>query len=245
MFAVPQLSADRLGATSIVMDTTYSEHIWEDNLLERKVESDLKDLLKTIVAFANTVRPGHVAVIVIGERNNGSVEGVFNPDNIQKTIRAQAEKIYPDVLWKSFAYQKEGKWCVRVEIEYSGNTPHFAGPAYVRRGSESVKASEELFQQLVDIRLDPLLELNKWIGKTVTVVGERLKPIENNSNFPTVLVARMSTKWQYDDKVTLVAVNTHWVTLRKANGTEMSEPVARLIMSFDDDRRQLKLIVLY
>jgi len=32
---------------------------WEDNLLERKTESDLKDLLKTLVAFANSVRPGH------------------------------------------------------------------------------------------------------------------------------------------------------------------------------------------
>ena len=41
---------------------------WEDSLLERKVESDLKDLLKTLVAFANSVRPGHIATILIGEK---------------------------------------------------------------------------------------------------------------------------------------------------------------------------------
>ncbi len=33
------------------------EHPWEDHLLERKTENDLKDLLKTMVAFANSVRP--------------------------------------------------------------------------------------------------------------------------------------------------------------------------------------------
>ena len=57
---------------------------WEDYLLERKVESDLKDLLKTLVAFANSVRPGHIATLLIGERDNGTVAGVTNPDNIQK-----------------------------------------------------------------------------------------------------------------------------------------------------------------
>jgi hypothetical protein len=227
------------------MDNKFSEHIWEDNLLEKKVESDLKDILKTIVAFANSVRPGHVAVILIGERNDGIVEGVTNSDNIQKAIRTQAEKVYPDVLWKSFAYHKEGKSCVRVEIEYSGNTPHFAGPAYIRRGSESVKASEELFQQLVDIRMDSLLELNKWVGKTITVVGERMKPIENNLVKSSNIFAHLSARWLDDDKVVLIAVNTHWATLRRGNGTEISEPISRLILSYDDNKKQLKLIVLY
>ena len=57
-----------------------AESLWEDNLLERKVEGDLRDLLKTLVAFANTVRPGHTAVILIGERDDGTVGGVTNPD---------------------------------------------------------------------------------------------------------------------------------------------------------------------
>jgi hypothetical protein len=33
----------------------------EDSLREKKVESDLKDLLKTMVAFANSVAPGDTA----------------------------------------------------------------------------------------------------------------------------------------------------------------------------------------
>jgi predicted HTH transcriptional regulator len=52
---------------------------WEDALLERKLEADQKDFLKTFVAFANSVRPGHIAVVLIGEKNDGSVQGVSNP----------------------------------------------------------------------------------------------------------------------------------------------------------------------
>ena len=44
------------------------EFPWEDNLLERKTESDLKDLLKTLVAFSNSIQPGHKAVLLIGEK---------------------------------------------------------------------------------------------------------------------------------------------------------------------------------
>ncbi len=41
---------------------------------------------------------------------------------------------------------------MRVEIEHGGDTPHFGGPASVRRGSETVRASDEVFQCLVDFR---------------------------------------------------------------------------------------------
>ena len=63
------------------------EYPWEDNLLERKTESDLKDLLKTLVAFSNSVQPGHKAVLLIGEKDNGEIQGVKDPDNIQKRMR--------------------------------------------------------------------------------------------------------------------------------------------------------------
>jgi hypothetical protein len=53
------------------------EFLWEDNLLERKVESDLKDILETLVAFADSVRPGHVARLIIGEKDDGTVAGLF------------------------------------------------------------------------------------------------------------------------------------------------------------------------
>jgi len=82
---------------------------WEDNLLERKVESDLKDLLKTLVAFSNSVRPGHTAVILIGEANDSSVKGVKDPDSIQKAVKDRCETIYPPILWRSTVYEKKNK----------------------------------------------------------------------------------------------------------------------------------------
>lgn len=62
--------------------------VWqaEDSLREKKVESDLKDLLKTMVAFANSVAPNDTAKIFIGEKNDGSVQGVTDPDSIQKKV---------------------------------------------------------------------------------------------------------------------------------------------------------------
>ena len=46
---------------------------WEDHLLERKTDRDLKDIRRTAVAFANSVRPDHTAVILVGEGNEGIV----------------------------------------------------------------------------------------------------------------------------------------------------------------------------
>src|SRR4051794_34918812 len=91
----------------------------EDYLLERKTKGDLKDLLKTMVAFANSVRPGHVATILIGERNNGTPEGLSSTDadTIQKRVREKADQISPPIIWRSEAYFNDAKQCLRVLIE--------------------------------------------------------------------------------------------------------------------------------
>jgi predicted HTH transcriptional regulator len=85
------------------------ELIWEDNLLEFKSESDTQDFLKTIVAFANSVKSGHIAIFKIGVDNDGVVKGVKNPDEIQKKVRKECDKIFPSVLWKSFIKEDNGK----------------------------------------------------------------------------------------------------------------------------------------
>lgn len=225
-----------------------NEFPWEDNLLERKVESDLKDILKTLVAFANSVKPGHTAVLLIGERNDGAVVGVTNPDNIQKTVRSKCEEIYPDILWHSIIYEKDGKHCVRVEIEYSGDTPHFGGPAWVRKGSESLKASDKVFQHLIDIRSDPLRELSQWLNKEVTVSGEQgTVPPPRDPSFSGGRILRFAHRWPEKDTVAVLqSVNRFWITLeRKDNSKKQSEPLRKVTLSFDDERNQLKLIVAY
>jgi hypothetical protein len=230
---------------------------WEDNLLERKLESDLKDLLKTLVAFANSVKPSHVAVILIGERDDGGVSGVTNPDNIQRKVREECDKIYPAILWRSSVYEKEGKQCVRVELEYSGDTPHFGGPAWIRKGSETIKASDEVFQRLIDVRTHMIRELTQWIGREVTVQGEEgsIPPPRLKAGVryipQTVPASRTHQFFQHrwpgtDTSATLLSVNRFWITVeRKDTGKSVSEPLRKLTLSFDDENNRLRIIVAY
>ena len=200
----------------------------EDYLMERKTENDLKDLLKTMVAFANSVVPGHTAVILIGERNDGSAEGVSNADNIQKRVRQEAEKVYPDVIWQSKVYEKDGKQCVRVEIEHTGDTPHFGGPAWVRRGSVTVKASDEEFQKLIDIRSSLVRELSKWVDKEVSIV--------------TVISYQGGSRQSAPYEGRIRFVNSFFATLEYQN-RKVSHPLKDLVISWDDEKNVLKLIV--
>lgn len=146
-------------------------HVWqaEDSLREKKVESDLKDLLKTMVAFANSVAPGDTAQIFIGEKDDGSVQGVTNSDNIQKIIVREAKKIYPEIYYRTEVYEREGKQCVRIDIKHNGLTPHFGGPAWARHGSQTIKATEELFQQLVEQRQAKTRVMLQWLDKDISV----------------------------------------------------------------------------
>jgi hypothetical protein len=200
------------------------ESPWEDNLLERKVGSDLKDLLKTLVAFANSVQPGHTAVILIGERNDGTIQGVSDPDSIQKKVRKEADEIYPPIIWRSRVYEKAGSQCIRVEIEYSGDTPHFGGPAWVRKGSETIKASDEVFQLLIETRSGMVRELTKWLSQLVTF--QIVKP------------------HYIPESARLVFVNSFWITLKRLSDDRMfSFSMSQIRLNFDDSQSRLKIEV--
>jgi hypothetical protein len=73
--------------------------VWqaEDSLKEKKVENDLKDLLKRLVAVANSVAPDDTAKIFIGEKDYGKVRGVTDADNIQTNVKKEADKSHPEI----------------------------------------------------------------------------------------------------------------------------------------------------
>jgi hypothetical protein len=222
---------------------------WEDYLLERKTEGDLRDLLKTMVAFANSVRPNHIATILIGERDDGTVKGVTNPDNIQKKIREESEKIYPAIIWSSQVYEKDGLFCVRVEIEYSGETPHFGGIAWIRKGSETVKATDEVFQSLIDLRSDKVRELGKWVNKIVSIrADESLKILRSQSGanltmFRPKEIWEGSGFWVFPEMVNLIDVNNFWITV-EFKGKKHSESIEKAILSFDNEKDCLLITVI-
>jgi hypothetical protein len=193
---------------------------FEDYLLERIGQDDLEDLLKTMVAFANSVRPGHVATILIGERSDGTPEGLADAEEIQRKVRQCADKIYPQIIWRSETYVKEGKECLKVEIEYSGDTPHFGGPAWVWKGSEPVLASDKEFQRLIDTRSSMVRELAQRVDTEVTVL---YSPYETYG-------------------ATLLFVNRF--ALRVDLGSRvLSYPLKHVMLSWDDENDRLMIIV--
>ena len=216
---------------------------WEDSLLERKGQSDLKDLIKTMVAFANSVAPDHTALILIGEMDDGTIQGVDNPDAIQKKLRVAAGKIYPPILWRSRVYEKEGKHCVRVEIEPSGDTPHFGGPAWIRQGSITEIASDAMFQKLIEVRLSKVRELTKWIGKEVSVIPDlgRTEKIEAELG-----ATYLHPRWFMEETATLISVNQFWTTFEICSdeaSARISEPLAKLTLSWDDVNNRIAVLV--
>ncbi|MCK4358630.1 MAG: ATP-binding protein [Candidatus Cloacimonetes bacterium] len=223
------------------------EFPWEDNLLERKTESDLKDLIKTLVAFSNSVQPGHRAVLLIGEKDDGKIQGVKDPDNIQKRIRKECDKIYPTILWSSKVYKKENKFCIRVEIEYSGETPHFGGSSWIRKGSENIKASDEVFQRLIDLRSNIITEISKWFNKEVTIHGDQATvPNPKKVGYFGGGEQYFSHRWKWEEVAKIVFINNYWVTFEKKESNEqISEPLNKLTLSFDNENERLKVIVDY
>lgn len=144
----------------------------EDSLTERKPEGvNSSEVRRTLVAFANSVSEGQKGVLFIGISDDGKLTGVTNPDSLQKKIRDAAEKeCYPPVSYRSHVLDVEGISVLAVVVEASAERPHFAGPAYVRKGSESVTASKQVYDDLIASRNSKAGAMLREKGKTITFV---------------------------------------------------------------------------
>ena len=186
--------------------------VWqaEDSLREKKVENDLRDLLKTLVAFANSVAPGDTAQLFVGEKDDGTVQGVTNAESINRSVAKEAAKIYPPIYYRTEVYERDGKQCVRVDIKHNGLAPHFGGASWVRQGSQSVPATEEIYQQMIDQRQSKIRVLLQWLKKEITVEGtQRAKSFTLDKGN----IASFDQEWSVGvHQATLVVVNGHWVT---------------------------------
>jgi predicted HTH transcriptional regulator len=141
----------------------------EDHFVERKTSGDSKDWLKTVVGFANSAPVGYPAVLYIGVRNNGEIEETVNLDSLQKTLGKKLEDAYPPIYYMTKILVKDGKQFLAVIVPGSDQRPHFAGPSYVRIGSETKVASEPQFQNLIAQRQNKAYEILKWKGKPIAL----------------------------------------------------------------------------
>lgn len=210
----------------------------EDSLVERKSEGvNRAELRRTLVAFANSVPDGRSAVLFIGVRDDGSIQGVKSPDALQKTVADICDHTcYPPIVFSTEVLQIEGQAVLAVVVPPNQNRPHFAGQAFVREGSRSVVASEGIFQELVTRRLSKAHEILKWRDQPVTVVvrGKKLGSTKRLGD----------TRYRGTAECLVVDCSPHCVRLRVLSTSQaVAEPLGNVTISHDEMRGRLMLII--
>jgi len=207
---------------------------FEDNFVERKTSGDSRDWLKTVVAFANSTPVGYPAVLFIGVKDDGTPEEKpVNLDSLQKTFGEKIGEAYPTIYCLTKILNVEGKQILAVIVPGSAERPHFAGPAYVREGSKSVKASKQQFDVLIASRNSKTYEILKWAGKNISVNFVKAERIQ----LPDMTVAARS------GEVILSGCNQFYVTFSWGS-IRHSVPLGRVTISFDNANNRLELQVL-
>jgi predicted HTH transcriptional regulator len=145
-------------------------HSTEHSFVERKTIGDSKDWVKTVVAFANTVGDDQEGVLFIGATNDGEIQDPGSGlDKLQKTFSEKMQSAYPPIYYTVTTVQEGEKECLAVIVPGSAARPHFAGPPYLRDGSQTVVAKSEQYESLLAARTGKVYELQKWVGKSITV----------------------------------------------------------------------------
>ena len=136
----------------------------ESSLVERKPDGFKdREARKVLVAFANSTPHGQEAVLFVGLHDkSGAVLGVKNTDALQARYSKVLEECYPQITYQMHALTFEGKNVLAIVVPASTRKPHFAGAAYVREGSRSVPATDQLYEELILSRIDKTRELLRY-----------------------------------------------------------------------------------
>jgi predicted HTH transcriptional regulator len=208
----------------------------EDTYLERKPETANRDeLRRTLVAFANTIKGIREAVLLIGVADNGSVLGVKNPDDKQKEVRRICDEMcYPPINCHLEIINVQGQNVVAVSVPESSSRPHFAGPAFVRRGSESVIATRQQYEDLIASRHDKCRVLQGWKDQVVTLIEDKYRLDKG----------RVAGEWRAIRECTILESNAHIVRLNDiASTASYTVPLRQIEISYDEQRKRNQLIV--
>lgn len=205
---------------------------FEDNFVERKRVSDLGDCVRTVVAFANSAPIGMPCVMYVGATDEGEVEDKeINFDSIQKSVNTKLKSIYPRVPYVAKMITDGTKQVLAFIVPGSALRPHFAGPSFIRVGSQSDEASQQQLDNLIAQRSSKVYRLSQCIGQAVSV---DFKYLQGNGTFTTGNFGK--------SLVQVSACNESWVTLtRSSDNRSFSYPLSNVILSYDDIEGQLKL----
>lgn len=210
----------------------------EDNFIERKLESVKdRDIKKAVVAFANSLRDGREGVLFIGVAEDGTPVGCSNPDDKQKKVRKACEQdCYLPIEFTTEVLSIGDVSVVAVVVPESSNKPHFSGPAFVRRGSESVAASPKIFEQLIFSRTSKVSAINRIGEAVVTVISLKHK----------LGGTRIILDASYREKAEcrIVECTPQIIRLQNISTSEFySEALDRVEVGYDEDNHRSKLVI--
>lgn len=149
-----------------------SEDPWTERKPDVKPSDEGRDLRRTLVAFANSVREGEFAVLFIGAANDGRHPGVRDADEMQRKVDTIArQRCFPPIDYTPVVLKvsvgADEVTIVAVVIGASRSRPHFAGHAYVRRGSKTIESSASMLDELIAGRTDPGRTLQTFKGRVL------------------------------------------------------------------------------
>jgi len=210
----------------------------EDSTVERKASNDYRDCLKTAVAFSNSLPVDDPGIIFVGVYDDGRVQNGNDLDELQKKVSKEINKIYPPIYPQQQVMRgADGNEFLAVIVRGSTGRPHFAGPSYVRSGSESVVASEPQFSSLIAERNSKTYEILKWMGQMITF------------RIPTgaaVSVGGLLHSGGHRSPCRVVGCNQFFVTLEFGGHNDARErrsyPLGFVEINFDSKNNQLELI---
>jgi hypothetical protein len=205
----------------------------EDSTVERKTASDYRDCRKTAVAFSNSLPVDDPGIIFVGVGNDGTVQDNPNLDSLQKE---EINKVYPPIYPQiKVMWNTDGKEFLAVIVRGSAQRPHFAGPSYIRDGTQTKEASEQQFERLIAERNSKAREILKWRGKEITLACliEMFRP-----GSAEVVVGRREMR-------TVIDCNQFYAILEEPSSGRLREsfPLAELEIGFDDKGNRLELRV--
>lgn len=142
----------------------------EDSTVERKTSADYRDCLKTAVAFSNSLPVDDPGIIFVGVKNDGTVQDHLNLEDLQRNVSKELSKSYPAIYPQMKVMRdNENKEFLVIVVRGSKHRPHFAGPSYIRDGTQTKRASEEQFTRLIAERNSKVREILKWRGEAVSI----------------------------------------------------------------------------
>jgi hypothetical protein len=229
--------------TDVELLQRLSDH--EDNFIERKsagVKS--QELRQTLSAFANSLTADREGILFLGiDDRTGAITGVpvGQADMLQKRVREAAESdCYPPIKTVTCrVLTVNGMAVVAVIVRASADRPHFTGPAYVRRLSESVKASPELFNELIVSRNDKAQAILAMRGGVVTFqsIGHKIGE--------TLAIANQGYRQTGECRVE--ACDAHLVHLMILSGGmpgwPVVEPLSHVQIGFDVNKNRPMLVI--